>query len=86
MAATRLSRLQTRIRRWGAAEYPRTNGGRANSPQALGLLLPHAQGNIRRRRRALEKPGWSAMGRAPGRKAEHVILTPAGRHRVAQVM
>jgi hypothetical protein len=86
MAATRLSRLQTRILRWLDAESQRTNGGLANSHQELVLLLPHDKGNIRRSHRALEKQGWIAIGRSPGGKAENVIITPAGRKRVAKVI
>jgi DNA-binding MarR family transcriptional regulator len=86
MAATRLSRRQKRLLHWLDAEYQRTNGGRANSHQELVRLRSHDKGNISRSRRAMEKQGWIAIGRSPGGQAEHVIITPAGRNRVAKVI
>lgn len=85
MAATRLSHLQNRILHWLDAAYQRTNGGLANGHQELVLLLPHDKGNVSRSQRALEKRGWIAIGRSPGGKAEHVIITPAGRNGVSRL-
>jgi DNA-binding MarR family transcriptional regulator len=86
MTATRLSRLQQRILRWLDAEYQRTNGGIARSHQALVRILHHDKGNISRSLRTLEKRGWIAMGRTPGGKAEHVLLTPAGQKGVSKLI
>ena len=44
MAAVRLSRLQTRILRWFAADEQRTRGMSTSSHPELGAALPSAQG------------------------------------------
>jgi DNA-binding MarR family transcriptional regulator len=85
MAAIRLSRLQRRILRLLAADYQRTNGRLSTSHQELVMKLQHDRGNLSHSFRTLEKRGWIAIGRSPGGKAEHVIITPAGQNEVSKL-
>jgi DNA-binding MarR family transcriptional regulator len=79
MAAVRLSRLQTRMLRWLAADEPRTRGMITSSHSELVAALPSAKGNIRHSLRRLETQGLIVMLRAPGGKTASVYLTAAGR-------
>jgi DNA-binding MarR family transcriptional regulator len=85
MAAIRLSRLQKHILRRLAADYQRTKGGLASRHQELVVELQHDKGNLSHSLRTLEKRGWIEIGRAPGGKAEHVIITPAGQNEVLKL-
>jgi DNA-binding MarR family transcriptional regulator len=85
MAAMRLSRLQKRILRRLAADYQRSNGRLASGHQELVVELQHDKGNFSHSLRTLEKRGWVEIGRSPGGKAEHVIITPAGQHEVLKL-
>ncbi len=81
MAAVRLSRLQTRILRWLAADEQRTRGMITSSHPELVAALPSAKGNISHSLRRLEAQGLIVMLRTPGGKTESVYLTAAGRQR-----
>ena len=75
MAAVRLSRLQTRILRWLAADEQRTRGMITSSHPELVAALPSAKGNISHSLRRLETQGLIVMLRTPGGKTESVYLT-----------
>ena len=79
MAAVRLSRLQTRILRWLAADEQRS------SHPELVAALPSAKGNISHSLRRLETQGLIVMLRTPGGKTESVYLTAAGRHKALKL-
>jgi hypothetical protein len=49
------------------------------------MQLPHDRGNISHSLRMLDKRGGVDIGRAPGGKAETVIITPAG-HKEASTL
>ena len=61
MAAVRLSRLQTRILRWLAADEQRTRGMITSSHPELVAALPSAKGNISHSLRRLETQGLIVM-------------------------
>jgi hypothetical protein len=81
MAAVRLSRLQTRILRWFAADEQRTRGMSTSSHPELVAALPSAKGNSSPSLRHLETQGLSVMTRTPGGKTERVSLPAAGRQK-----
>ena len=81
MAAVRLSRLQTRILRWLAADEQRTRGMITSSHPELVAALPRAKGNLRHRLRRLETQGLLVMLRTPGGKTASVSVTAAGRQK-----
>jgi DNA-binding MarR family transcriptional regulator len=86
MAAVRLSRLQTRILRWLAADEQRTRGMITSSHPELVAALPSAKkGNISHSRRRLETQGLLVMLRTPGGKTDSVYLTTAGRQKASQL-
>jgi hypothetical protein len=65
MAAVRLSRLQTRILRWLAADEQRTRGMITSSHPELVAALPSAKGNISHSLRRLETQGLMCAGHVP---------------------
>jgi DNA-binding MarR family transcriptional regulator len=81
----RLSRLQTRILRWLAADAQRTRGMLTSSHPALVAALPSAKGTISHSLRRLETQGLIVMLRTPGGKTESVSLTAAGRQQAAEL-
>jgi len=85
MAAGRLSRLQTRILRWLAADEQRTRGMITRSHPARVAALPSAQGHSSHRLRRLETPGLIVMTRTPGGKTESIYLTAAGRQQASKI-
>jgi DNA-binding MarR family transcriptional regulator len=85
MAAVRLSRLQTRMLRWLAADEQRTRGMITRSHSALVAARPHAKGNIRHSLRRLETQGLIVLLRTPGGKPESVSLTAAGRQKALKL-
>ena len=85
MAAVRLSRLQTRIVRWLAADERRTRGMITRSHPELVAALPSAKGNISHSLRRLETQGLIVMTRTPGGKTESVSLTAAGRQKALKL-
>ena len=85
MAAVRLSRLQTRILRWLAADERRTRGMSTRSHPELVAALPSAKGTISHRLRRLETQGLIVMTRTPGGKTESVSLTAAGRQKALKL-
>ena len=85
MAAVRLSRLQTRILRWLAADEQRTRGMITSSHPELVAALPSAKGNISHSLRRLETQGLIVMTRTPGGKTESVYLTAAGRQKALKL-
>ena len=72
MAAVRLSRLQTRILWWFAADEQRTRSMSTSSHPELVAALPSAQGNISHSLRRLETQGLIVMLRTPGGKTASV--------------
>ena len=85
MAAVRLSRLQTRILRWLAADERRTRGMITRSHPELVAALPSAQGNISHSLRRLETQGLIVMPRTPGGNTASVSLTAAGRQKALKL-
>ena len=85
MAAVRLSRLQTRMLRWLAADEPRTRGMITRSHPALVAALPNAKGHSSHSLRRLERQGLIVMIRTPGGKTESVYLTVAGRQKASNL-
>jgi DNA-binding MarR family transcriptional regulator len=85
MAAWRLSRLQQRILNWLAADHQRTRGMIVSSHEDLVKALPGDKGNLSRSLRTLEDRGWIVIGRSPGGKAQHVLLTPEGAQRASEI-
>jgi DNA-binding MarR family transcriptional regulator len=85
MAAVRLSRLQTRILRWLAADKRRTRGMITSSHPELVATLPSTKGNISHSLRRLETQGLIVRLRTPGGKTESVYLTAAGRQKASQL-
>ena len=85
MAAVRLSRLQTRILRWLAADAQRTRGRITSSHPELGAALPRAKGNLSHSLRLLETQGLLVMIRTPGGKTESIYLTAAGRQKARKL-
>jgi DNA-binding MarR family transcriptional regulator len=85
MTATRLSRLQQQMLRWLHADERRSRGGNASRHQELVQAVPSAKGNMSHRLRLLETRGLLRIGRSPGRRAESVTLTTAGRQKAAQL-
>jgi hypothetical protein len=79
MAAVRRARLQTRLRRWLAADEQRTRGMLTRSPPELGAARPRAQGHLSHSLRRWEPPGLIVRTRTPGGTTESVSLTAAGR-------
>jgi len=86
MADRRLSALQKRILCWLAHDERRTRGTRSSSHQELVQVLPHAKGNISHSLRLLEARGLLSIGRSLGGHAEYVVLTAAGRQKVAEIL
>jgi DNA-binding MarR family transcriptional regulator len=85
MAAVRLSRLQTRMLRWLAADEQRTRGMITRSHPELVAALPSAKGNISHSLRRLAMQGLIVMIRTPGGKTESVYLTAAGRQKASNL-
>jgi hypothetical protein len=85
MAGQRLSALHKRILCWLDHDERRTRGTRSSSHQELVQGLPHAKGNISHSLRLLEARGLLIIGRSPGGQVEYVMLTAAGRQKVAEV-
>ena len=85
MAAVRLSRLQTRILRWLAADERRTRGMITSSHSELVAALPSAQGNLSHSLRCLETQGLIVMLRTPGGKTASVYWTATGRQKACQL-
>jgi DNA-binding MarR family transcriptional regulator len=84
MTAWRLSRLQQQLLRWLAAGQQRTRGWIVRSHADLVKALPIEKGNLSHSLRTLEGRGWIVIGRAPGGKAQHVMLTPEGPQRASE--
>ena len=80
-AAARLARRQTRIRRWWAADHPRSRGRLTRRPQALGRTLQREQGPSSHRRRTRAWRGVRVVGRSSGAPAASLPLTQAGHTR-----
>ena len=85
MAMQRLSHLQRRILQWLAADHQRTNGVILSSHEELVKALQRDKGTISRSLRTLEVRGWLIIGRSPGGKAHHLILTTEGHKRAVEV-
>jgi len=85
MATWRLSRLQQQILRWLAADQQRTRGVIVSSHNDLVKALPADRGNLSRSLRTLEARGWIVIGRSPGGRAQHVMLTPEGAQRASDI-
>jgi DNA-binding MarR family transcriptional regulator len=85
MAAVRLSRLQTRILQWLAADEQRTRGMSTSRPPELVAALPSAQGNLSHSLRRLETQGLIVMIRTPGGKTESIYLTAAGHQKARKL-
>jgi DNA-binding MarR family transcriptional regulator len=86
MAARRLSRRQTQILHWLAADYRRTRGMIRSSHQDLGQALPGDQGNISHSLQTLEARGLIVISRSLGGKAEALWLTPEGQNWASQLI
>jgi DNA-binding MarR family transcriptional regulator len=85
MTAWRLTRLQQQLLRWLAAGQQRTRGWIVSSHEDLVKALPVEKGNLSRSLRTLEARGGIVIGRAPGGKAQHVMLTPEGSQRASDI-
>jgi DNA-binding MarR family transcriptional regulator len=85
MATRRLSRRQTRILQWLAADHQRTRGMLTSSPQDLVRALPGDWGNISHSLHTLETRGLIVIGRSPGGNAESLWLTPEGQNWASQL-
>ena len=81
MAAVRLSQLQRRMRRWLAADEPRTCGMIPSSPPARVAAVPSAKGNLSHSLRRFKTQGLIAMTRTPGGKPASLYLTAVGRQK-----
>jgi DNA-binding MarR family transcriptional regulator len=88
MTTARLSRLQSRILAWLAAEEQRTRGTMAGDHQVLVqtlVALGHDKGNISTSLKGLERKGLVTIARTPGRRAEAVNLRAEGRNRATRM-
>jgi DNA-binding MarR family transcriptional regulator len=85
MAAWQLSRLQQRILCWLAADHQRTRGMIVSSHEDLVKALPGDKGHLSRSLRTLEDRRWIVIGRSPGGKAQHVMLTPEGTQKASEI-
>jgi DNA-binding MarR family transcriptional regulator len=85
MAMQCLSRLHKRILEWLAADAQRTKGVILSNHEDLVKALPGDKGNISRSLHTLEARGWIVIGRSPGGKAHHLILTLEGRQRASEM-
>jgi DNA-binding MarR family transcriptional regulator len=85
MATQRLSRLHKRILQWLVADHQQSKGFILSSHEELVRVLQRDKGTISRSLRTLEARGWIVIGRSPGGKAQHLMLTPEGHKRAAEV-
>jgi DNA-binding MarR family transcriptional regulator len=85
MATQRLSRLHQHILQWLVADHQRSKGFILSSHEELVKTLQRDKGTISRSLRILEARGWIIIGRSLGGKAQHVMLTPEGHKRAAEL-
>ena len=85
MAAVRLSRLQTRMLQWLAADEQRTRGMLTSRHPERVAALPSVKGNRSHSLRRLETQGLIVMIRPPGGKTESISLTAAGRQKARKL-